>query len=67
MNPSLPLTVNVLRRAVAGAIVCALVVLALLALVYYQSDRWQVPLDNALYTLQEYQYKIAHLVPYPWE
>ncbi|WP_067654752.1 hypothetical protein [Nocardia harenae] len=67
MHPGLPPTFIMLRRALAGAIVFALIVLALLALLYGLSGLWQTPFQDTLAALEECQYVISHLVPFPWE
>ncbi|MFC3966171.1 hypothetical protein [Nocardia jiangsuensis] len=67
MNPGLPPTYIVLRRALAGAIVFALIVLAVLAALYAASGLWQAPFHDTLAALEECQYVISHLVPFPWE
>ncbi|MRH91676.1 hypothetical protein GFY24_30270 [Nocardia sp. SYP-A9097] len=67
MNPALPRTFNLLRRALAGAIVSALTVLVLLTAWTYAGGGWAAEQYDAVRTLHEWQYTISHLVPFPWE
>ncbi|MCX4090756.1 hypothetical protein [Nocardia sp. alder85J] len=67
MNPVLPLTVNLLRRALAGAVVLALLVAVALTVGYYASGGWATPQHDIVHTLQRWQHTISHLVPFPWQ
>lgn len=66
MNPALPRTYNLLRRALAGAIMSMLTVLVLLTAWTYAGGGWAATQYEAVRTVQEWQYTIAHVLPFPW-
>lgn len=67
MNPALPRTYNLLRYALGAAIAVALTALFLFVVWYFVTGRWAAPYYDVLDTLQEWQYTISNLLPFPWE
>ncbi|MQY27692.1 hypothetical protein [Nocardia aurantia] len=67
MNPALPQTFNLLRRALAGTILATLLGTALLTAAYYATGGWAAAQLDAMDTVRQWQFTISHLVPFPWQ